>query len=109
MSGSLAGMSFVTVWDVLDGLYHGLREPVPVSEFIGLSEREQGGLMQAADERCARFPAEDRRRAREAFLKVDYLGRRRKFLGIRPAEPYELPRGARFGEVYVVEVEKSNR
>ena len=107
-AGSLSATPFVTVWDVLDGIYQGLRETVPAREFMGLGEREQGGLMQAADERCARFP-EDGRRAREAFLKVDYLSRHRKFLGIRAAMLHELPRGTRCGEVYVLEVGKSNR
>lgn len=35
---------------------------------------------------------------------IDFRRGRRRFLGIRVAEREELPKGKRFGEVFVVEV-----
>ena len=39
------------------------------------------------------------------FKQLDLLGRRRLFLGIRPATPREVPEGKRLGEVFVVEMD----
>ena len=97
----------VTVIDVLEGLYRALRKPLDAREFMGLGRREQAALMQAAEERCTRFPA-DGRKARDGILRVDYLGRERKFRGLRPAASHELPPGTPLGKVYVLEFEKSN-
>ena len=40
----------------------------------------------------------------DSYLKVDYLGERRRFKGIRPALRGELPLGRIPGEVFVVEL-----
>ena len=36
---------------------------------------------------------------------VDFLAKHRRFLGIRPAIPHEVPDGAHIGEVFVVELD----
>ena len=41
---------------------------------------------------------------RVPLRRVDRLGRRRRFLGIRPAQPWEVPAGRKFGDVFVVEL-----
>ncbi|RPD60327.1 hypothetical protein L226DRAFT_444211, partial [Lentinus tigrinus ALCF2SS1-7] len=98
-SGSIACL---TVGDVLEGLYRGLRAPIEPHEFMALSEPEKGTLFRACEVRCRCLPEDAR--SRHALRKIDYLARRRRFLGIRPAMPYELPKRRKLGEVYVVEV-----
>ncbi|KAI0687559.1 hypothetical protein C8Q76DRAFT_760098 [Earliella scabrosa] len=95
-------MSSVTVEDVLEGLYHALRAPIERQDFRKRSESEQSTLLRASERRRRLLPEDSY--SREALLKIDFLGRRRRFMGIRPALPYEVPRGGRGGEVYIVEV-----
>ncbi|OJT07660.1 hypothetical protein TRAPUB_1459 [Trametes pubescens] len=91
---------FVSDWDVLTALYDYLRTPVDWNV-------------------CARMPGLHRdmlHRARVRRLKVlaeplphpmrniDFFCKWHHFNGIRVAEPGEVPKGRRFGEVFVVEV-----
>ncbi len=92
----------LTVIDVLEGLYWGLRAPIEPGDFMRLRESEQRTLLRACEVRCRCLPEDER--SRHALRKVDYLARRRHFLGIRPAMSYEVPRGRNGGEVYVVEL-----
>ena len=103
-----ADHAYASVWDALDALYCALRVPVGAAELGALGAREQAALLQAAEERGVRFQ-EDARRVRDGLLRVDYLGRRRMFIGIRPAAGWEVPRGLPMEEVFVVELEKSGR
>ncbi|RDX42927.1 hypothetical protein OH76DRAFT_1299885, partial [Lentinus brumalis] len=92
----------LTVGDVLEGLYRGLRAPIEPGDFMRLSESEQRTLLRACEVRCRCLPEDER--SRHALRKVDYLARRRHFLGIRPAMSYEVPRGRNLGGFYVVEL-----
>lgn len=97
---------YITIGDVLEGLYRGLRVPVVESEVMRLSDSERETLRRASERRCRLL--RENSGWRDVFLKVDYLARRRRFLGIRPALPYEIPRGRKSGEVYIVEVGTSD-
>ncbi|KAI0760716.1 hypothetical protein C8Q74DRAFT_1298411 [Fomes fomentarius] len=97
---------YITIGDVLEGLYRGLRLPVVESEVMRLSDAERETLRRASERRCRLLPKDSG--WREVYLYVDYLGRRRRFLGIRPALPYEIPGGRESGEVYIVEVGTSD-
>ncbi|KAI0687585.1 hypothetical protein C8Q76DRAFT_803524 [Earliella scabrosa] len=96
----------VTIWDVLEGLYRGLRAPIAEEELARLSESERGTMQRAAAARCEVLPGDAH--ALHGLRKVDYLARRRRFLGVRPALRQELPLGRRLGEVFVVEVGTSD-
>ncbi|KAH9848757.1 hypothetical protein C2E23DRAFT_897371 [Lenzites betulinus] len=100
----------VSVWDVLNGLYDGLRGPVDPTMVSSMpqcgSERPEDVLYRAAKRRLALLP-DDRRPGEPLIRKVDFLRGRRRFLGIRVAERDEVPKGRRLGEVFVVEVGNS--
>ena len=95
--------SYITVWDVLEGLYHGLREPITPQELLKFTPPEKTTIAKASEIR-RRCVVEDRNSGHVA-RKIDYLLGRRHFLGIRLALGYELPEGRKFGEVFVVQVE----
>ena len=99
---SFSEASCLTIGDLIEGLYWGLRAPIEPQELARLSLSEQGTLRRACELRCRCLPEDAR--SSHALRKIDYLSRRRHFLGIRPAIPYELPDGRRSGEVFVVEV-----
>lgn len=102
--------AYVSVWDVLDGLYDGLRgsaDPEMVSNMPHYEpEPPEDVLYRAASRRLKLLP-DDRRPGEPLIRKVDFLRGRRRFLGIRVAERDEVPKGQRLGEVFVVEIGNS--
>ncbi|KAI1787990.1 hypothetical protein LXA43DRAFT_1162329 [Ganoderma leucocontextum] len=101
-----AGLGYVSLWDVLEGLYHGLRAPIAPHELRELEKSERETLLAAAEVRRRGVPEIELSGSAggNTLRKIDYLSRRRRFLGIRPALGYELPGGRKLGEVFVVEV-----
>ncbi|KAI0765916.1 hypothetical protein BD413DRAFT_453081, partial [Trametes elegans] len=99
--GSPAGdRRYVSVWDVLLGLYNGLRTPITPAALADMASADQRGLARSATRRMELLPSD---RGSSSIRKVDFLGRRRRFLGIRSAQPGEVPLGKGLGEVFVVD------
>ncbi len=101
----------VTLQDVLYQLYRELREPLSQEELAALSVDERVRLRHAADarvrcqfENIADMHGGHARNGDDPLRMVDRLGRRRRFLGIRPACGRELPPGRDAGDVFVVEL-----
>ncbi|TBU47111.1 hypothetical protein BD309DRAFT_856624 [Dichomitus squalens] len=94
--------SYATVWDVLEGLYHGLQTPVGSKELQSLSPSQRATLVDASKLRRPCVPEDET--WGHVVRWIDYLSHRRRFLGIRPAMFDELPPGRTLGEVFVVEV-----
>ena len=90
---------FVSPADVLVALHRALHEPIDAAVFDVLGEGDRTRLRQNARARCVAAG-----RAACMIAKIDFLAMRRKFLGLRPARPFEVPYGRRLGEVFVVEV-----
>ncbi|PIL23031.1 hypothetical protein GSI_14338 [Ganoderma sinense ZZ0214-1] len=98
-----AGLHHISIWDVLEGLYYGLRAPISPHEFRTLGPSERDTLHAVAETRRRAMGESDSESG--TVRRIDYLGRRRRFVGVRPALAYELPAGGRkLGEVFVVEV-----
>ena len=95
-----AGAEYISIWDVLEGLYHELRAPLLPQELRKLNPSERATLLTAAEDRV---PASEHGHTL-TLRKIDYLSQRRWFLGIRPAPGYEVPKGRKLGQVFVVEV-----
>ena len=97
--------SHITVADVLGGLHDALRAPIEAHELKRLGAPERAALLRSAAARRRRQQLSGPADAQSSGVprKVDYLGRRRRFLGIRPATGGEVPLGKRWGEVFVVE------
>ena len=97
-------LPYLTVGDVLYGLYRALRLSVPRRDFSALSSARREAVNRAFQRRLA----DDRRNYHEnlryGVRNIDYLGETRWFLGLRPAKDREVPRGSRRGEVFVVEL-----
>ncbi|RPD60282.1 hypothetical protein L226DRAFT_539738 [Lentinus tigrinus ALCF2SS1-7] len=121
----------VIIYDLLGQLYRELREPLTREELAALGEEERVRLRDAADARVGyefgcvveamHHQRERNRRKSLAYRdgcahadpehdesvplrRIDRLGRRRRFLGIRPARRREVPAGREHGEVFVVEL-----
>lgn len=92
--------AFVSIWDVLAGLYSALRAPVDIETFVGL-EKER--VCRAADLRMQLLKKDRRPERCHVVRNIDLL-EKRCFLGIRVATPSEVPQHRTFGEVFVVEV-----
>ncbi|KAI0760702.1 hypothetical protein C8Q74DRAFT_1298295 [Fomes fomentarius] len=92
----------VTVWDVLEGLYRGLRVGITDEELEPLSESEMGTLLSTSETRYIRVPGDAY--ALHGLRRVDFLAKRLRFMGIRPALGHEVPQGRCLGEVFVVEI-----
>ncbi|KAI0823453.1 hypothetical protein BC628DRAFT_1324629 [Trametes gibbosa] len=114
-SASDSEAAYVSVWDVLAGLYDGLRAPVDPTVYNSMSRADQEILRRCAAQRVGLLRESDRGppglggglgRA-VSLRKIDFLRQRRRFVGIRAAEGDEIPKGRRFGEVFVVEVDRS--
>ena len=92
---------FASVADVLVALHRRLREPIPEHElYHALGGDERARLRRSTRERAGGHG----RLGRGPRRKIDFLAKRRRFLGIRPAIAEELPPGACLGEVFVVEM-----
>ncbi|KAI0353864.1 hypothetical protein OH77DRAFT_1497016 [Trametes cingulata] len=97
-------LPFVTVGDVLYGLYKALRASVDARDCERLEQRVRDSLRRAFERRLLSDPRNHRRNVQHGIRKIDYLGDRRMFLGIRPARTRELPPRWSRGEVFVVEL-----
>ncbi len=102
-----AALAYVSLWDVLEGLYYGLRAPIPPHDLRKLGAGVRATLLAAAETRRRTGGApeleKENLKGESGLRRIDYLARRRRFVGIRPALGYELPRGRKLGEVFVVE------
>ncbi|KAH9923405.1 uncharacterized protein BXZ73DRAFT_79476 [Epithele typhae] len=101
---------YVTVGDVLGTLHHALHAPLPPEEWAALSPREQTHLASrvASRRRAEGFWTETNALTEKAVKSIDFLGRRRRFAGIRPAKRGEAPIDVRMdgdSSVFVVETE----
>ncbi|KAM5543594.1 hypothetical protein V8D89_002845 [Ganoderma adspersum] len=102
-----AGLAYVTIWDVLEGLYYGLRAPISPQELRTLGQSERATLQATAESRRRDVPELEKKLAGEtgnSLRRIDYLARRRRFVGMRPALAYERPTRRKLGEVFVVQV-----
>ncbi|CDO71028.1 hypothetical protein BN946_scf184844.g32 [Trametes cinnabarina] len=99
-----APLPYVTVGDVLHGLYRALRIPVDPQELARLDPSRRDLLRQAFEARLRDDPANRARNLDYGIRRIDYLGDIRAFLGIRPAHIFEVPRRERLGAVFVVEL-----
>lgn len=99
---------YVSVADLLIGLYEGLRAPVDPGLYARMSGPQQATLWRAAARRVKALAGDQHGPLPYPMLRqVDFLRKRRRFVGIRVAEREELPKGKRYGEVFVVEVDVS--
>ena len=97
-----------SVADVLHALHRGLLEPVSMFVLGMQGEEDRARLQQNARAREKSGWAHPRLRGRAepgTIRNIDFLAKHRRFLGIRPAMRHEAPDGARFGEVFVVELD----
>ena len=97
-----------SVADVLHALHRHLLEPVSayLLEALGEECRVMLKLNARAREESGWTHPRLRGRAEPGKVRnVDFLGKHRLFLGIRPATRHEVPERARFGEVFVVELD----
>ncbi|KAI0754065.1 hypothetical protein C8Q80DRAFT_1095488 [Daedaleopsis nitida] len=101
-------LPYLTVGDVLYGLYRSLRLSVEPREFDKLSRELRDSMSRAFDKRLMRDRASSResvdRNLHHGVRRVDYLGERRQLVGLRPAVGAEVPPGRRKGEVFVVKL-----
>ncbi|RPD60335.1 hypothetical protein L226DRAFT_538472 [Lentinus tigrinus ALCF2SS1-7] len=97
-------LPYLTVGDVLYGLYRALRLSAGRREFDSLSRSRRESVSRAFERRLASDRRNYHENMRYGVRNVDYLGETRRFLGLRPAEGGEIPRGCRRGEVFVVEL-----
>ncbi|KAL7277085.1 hypothetical protein PYCCODRAFT_1432787 [Trametes coccinea BRFM310] len=99
-----APLPYVTVGDVLHNLYRALRMPVDPKELGRLDLPRRERLRRAFETRLRDDPANRARDLEYGIRRIDYLGNRRAFLGIRPARSSEVPRGERQRDVFIVEL-----
>ncbi|KAL1948707.1 hypothetical protein VTO73DRAFT_10513 [Trametes versicolor] len=99
---------YVSVADLLIGLYEGLRAPVDPGLYARMPGPQQATLWRAAARRVKALAGVQHGPLPQFTLRqIDFLRKRRRFVGIRIAEREEVPRGKRYGEVFVVEVDVS--
>ncbi|OJT07985.1 hypothetical protein TRAPUB_1135 [Trametes pubescens] len=94
----------VSVADLFVGLYNGLRAHVDPRLFARMSGPQQTTLWHTGARRVKALVEDQQGPLPYPLRQIDFLRRRRRFLGIRVAEKEELPAGKRYGEVFVVEV-----
>ncbi|KAI0823459.1 hypothetical protein BC628DRAFT_1411507 [Trametes gibbosa] len=97
-------LPYVTVGDLLYGLYKALRTSVAQAEYEHLDPDLRESLRISFHSRLNRDPQHHVQNLEHGVRRIDYLGERRRFLGIRPASGRELPPSRRSEEVYVVEL-----
>ncbi|OSD05046.1 hypothetical protein PYCCODRAFT_1341371, partial [Trametes coccinea BRFM310] len=103
---------YVTVWDLLLTLYSVLWTPIDHKVLASLSGAEYDAISRSAAQR-ARWRTVgvlyggDHAALVSTPRKIDFLGKRRIFLGIRVAQKPDLPDGKSFGEVFRVELGKA--
>ncbi|RPD70878.1 hypothetical protein L226DRAFT_538479 [Lentinus tigrinus ALCF2SS1-7] len=93
---------YLTVGDVLYGLYEALQVSIRRQEFDALSRAHRDAVSRVFYGRIARDPESYDQNMRRGVRRIDYLGEMRRFVGLRPAAGIEVPTGKRRGEVFVV-------
>ncbi|RPD60346.1 hypothetical protein L227DRAFT_483783, partial [Lentinus tigrinus ALCF2SS1-6] len=93
---------YLTVGDVLYGLYRALRLSVPSREFDALTPAHRESVSRAFKKRLASDRENYDKNVHHGVRNIDYLGEMRRFVGLRPAAGIEVPTGKRRGEVFVV-------
>ena len=105
-------MRGVTVNDVLSAIFQWVLSPMGADEMQVLEGELFAAVIWTADARRrgrnAGWPPTISSLDYDSYLKIDYLGDRRRFKGIRAALGAELPLGRIPGEVFVVELGASD-
>ncbi|KAH9887976.1 hypothetical protein C8Q73DRAFT_776675 [Cubamyces lactineus] len=101
-------LPYVTVGDVVHGLYKALRISVRPDEVERLDARRRDHVRQAFEKRVREDPANRGRNVQFGIRRVDFLGDHRAFLGIRPAHASEVPARCKRSEVFVVELGRAS-
>ncbi|KAI0667191.1 hypothetical protein C8Q78DRAFT_1054490 [Trametes maxima] len=97
-------LPFVTVGDVLYGIYRTLRASAVQSELNQLDTHTRELSYRMFDARLRDDPRNRARNLEYGVRRIDCLGEQRQFLGIRPAIGQELPSRRRGEDVFVVEL-----
>lgn len=98
-------LPYLTVGDVLYGLYRTLRLSVGQREINSLDGTQRESLRRAYEKRLQRDSRQNyERNVRHGIRQVDYLGDMRQFVGLRLAVGAEIPYGRGKGEVFVVKL-----
>ena len=87
----------------MNALHRGLREPANERQLAAFSSTDRAKVEFYAKGRSAH--AQENRRTGDVVRKVDFIGRRRGFMGIRVANPNEVPDGSSLEAAFVVELE----
>ena len=95
--------AWVSVLDVLNALHRGLREPANERQLAAFSSIDRAKVDFYAKGRSDH--AQENRRTGDVVRKVDFIGRRRGFMGIRVANPNEVLDGSSLEAAFVVELE----
>ncbi|KAM5543575.1 hypothetical protein V8D89_002826 [Ganoderma adspersum] len=93
-------VSWVTVHDVFFAMFQWLTSPIGADEMRRLEGERFDTVVRAE----ARRTGTAGREGTKQYRKIDYLGERRGFKGMRPARRDEVPDGRTLGEVFVVEL-----
>lgn len=101
-------LPYVAVGDMLYGLYRALRTSIAHNELERLDPAWRESLRVAFDKRLRRDTQHHTQNLEHGIRRIDYLGERRCFLGIRPATRRELPSGRRPEETFVVELGRAS-
>ncbi|KAJ8468159.1 hypothetical protein ONZ51_g9812 [Trametes cubensis] len=101
-------LPYVTVGDVVHGIYRALRVSVKPDEVERLDARRRDRVRRAFEKRLREDPANRGRNVQFGIRRVDFLEDRRAFLGIRPAHGSEVPAKHKRSEVFVVELGRSS-
>ena len=98
-------LHYLTVGDVLYGLYRSLRLSVERSEFDKQSASMKESMRRAFERRRDRDSrANWEKNTHHGVRYVDFLGEMRRLVGLRAAVGEEIPYGKRRGEVFVVKL-----
>lgn len=93
---------YLTVGDVLYGLYMLLRRSVDPRQFALLEQAHRQAITRVFHTRLTREWMHYWHNVYHGVRGIDYLGVMRVFVGLRPAVGSEVPLGRQAGEVYVV-------
>lgn len=97
-------LPYLTVGDVLNGLYKALRTSVEPREFDRLESGHRESVSRVFKKRLRGDPENYDKNVKHGVRRIDYLGEVRQFVGLRPAGNAELSPGRRRGEVFVVQL-----
>ncbi|PIL23052.1 hypothetical protein GSI_14359 [Ganoderma sinense ZZ0214-1] len=102
--GADEDVAWVTVYDVFMAIFQWLVSPIGEAEMRRLGDGRFEEVIRTAEARRRGRAGRAGTVGREPYLKVDYLGERRRFKGIRLGVRDEVPVGRRLGEVFVIEL-----